>query len=300
MKALQDTPVPVPKMYLLCEDTKEDPSPVGKPFYIMEFMKGRLFKNVGLPEVPQEQRKEYWLALVEALASLHSVDFRNVGLGNYGKDSGYFERQTGSLTAVARAQEAVSEEVPRIPGFDELAQALRDQQPPDAAAICHGDFKMDNVIFHPTEPKVIAVLDWEMSTIGHYGADVGNCLNPLYPPEGDDEVAQSAQSGAKFLFPLNPQNAQEQGLPTREELLERYCKVRGELNLSDEVRRAWYYVSFYQWKTSIILQGIAARAVRGQASNPQAKGVGKLAGAMGQAGTVSMRRYQKMGLTAQL
>lgn len=192
----------------------------------------------------------------------------------------------------------MSENVPRIPGFDELAANLREQQPPDAAAICHGDFKMDNVIFHPTEPKVIAVLDWEMSTIGHYGADVGNTVNPFFPPEGDDETAQSAKRGARFLFPLDMGKTAELGLPTREELLDAYCKGRGDLKLDDEMRRVFYYVSFYQWKTSVILQGIAARALRGQASNPQANGVGKLAGAMGQAGTCNMREYVKLGAGA--
>jgi aminoglycoside phosphotransferase (APT) family kinase protein len=162
MKALSKTNVPVPKMYVLCEDL----SIVGQAFYIMEFKKGRIFKDNSLSEIPKKDRRQIWLALIDVLARIHNVEYHQVGLEKYGRNSDYFKRQTKSLTKVSQAQLAVDVSVPNIPKFNELVNTLNNCRPNDASSIVHGDFKMDNCIFHPTEPRVIAVIDWELSTIG--------------------------------------------------------------------------------------------------------------------------------------
>lgn len=262
---------PVPEMYHLCMDE----SVIGKPFYIMEFCDGRIFKDASLSGLAKEERAQCWMSLMDALAKIHNVDFRKVGLEGYGRAGGYFERQVKTLSKVSAAQEAVDQErVPKIPGFAAAGQRLVADQPADAVGICHGDFKMDNVIFHASEPRVIAVIDWEMSTIGHYGADIGNALAPFFLPEpAGDEASQ----GLSAIMPgVSPAVAAELGLPSRRDLLKHYCACRRPaLDFSAEAAWAWYYLAFYWWKTAVILQGVAARSVKGQASSQFAELVGK-------------------------
>lgn len=158
--------------------------------------------------------------------------------------------------------------MPRIEKFEEMAEKIRTESPEEAVSICHGDYKLDNVIFHETEPRVIAVIDWEMSTIGHFGADLGNCLSPLYAsPEDEADGVLNVFEG------ISPTEAKELGLPTRESLLEYYCQKRNPpLDFAQQNQLVWYYLGFYWWKTAVILQGIAARSVRGQASSQMAQG----------------------------
>lgn len=262
MRALSGTDVPVPKMVVLCEDD----AVIGKPFYVMEFLRGRVFKDPTLPELPKEARRAHWFALMDVLAKLHNVDFRAVGLESFGKAGGYFERQTHSLSKVSQAQEAVGDMVPKIPDFNHLVAVLRSQQPKDAVSICHGDYKMDNVIFHPHEPRVIGIIDWEMSTLGHFGADLGNSLGPFFL----DERILAPMGG------LTPEVVAEEGLPSREELLQHYCSRRTpQLAPSDELKNMWYYCGFHAWKLGIIAQGIAARSLKGQASSKNASVMGE-------------------------
>mmetsp|Transcript_146 Transcript_146/g.291 ORF Transcript_146/g.291 Transcript_146/m.291 type:complete len:353 (-) Transcript_146:355-1413(-) len=245
MKALAKTDVPVPEMFHLCMDQDV----IGKPFYIMEFCKGRIFKSARLDQLPRKDRYKCWVSLMETLAKIHNVDYESIGLGQFGRSGGYFARQLRSLSKVSKAQEAVSaDKVPKIPHFGELAKRLHDEQPPDMVSICHGDYKMDNVIFHPTEPRVIAVIDWELSTIGHYGADLGNCLAPVFGPTGAAFNNESDTSKALLALFSNISESESEslGLPTRKDLLRYYCAARRpafDFNL--ETQRIWYYLAFY-------------------------------------------------------
>jgi len=290
MKALGATDVPVPEMYHLCIDE----SVIGKPFYIMEFCNGRVFKDASLRELPKEDRKMCWLSLMETLAKIHNVDFSEIGLGDYGKTVGYYERQVKSLSKVSQAQEAVdANKVPKIPKFKEIGERLVKECPDDTASICHGDFKMDNVIFHPTEPHIIAVIDWELSTIGHYGADIGNCLSPLFIPREMEEA--EGGDGMRAIMPgITEQDAKKLGIPSRMDLIKHYCAARRPaLDFSQEKKRTWYYLSFYWWKTGVILQGIATRFARGQASSPIAEVVGQGTPVLGHMAIYGFRQFDK-------
>jgi len=282
MKALHSTQVPVPEMYHLCMDE----SIAGKPFYIMEFCKGRIFKDVRLLHLTPQERAQCWRSLVETLAKIHNVDYQKVGLEGFGKSGGYFQRQVKTLTKVSAAQEAV-DNVPKIPKFQELGQRLVHDQPRDLVSICHGDYKMDNVIFHPTESRVIAVIDWEMSTIGHYGADIGNCMAPLFAPNLADDAGIAA-----IMNNISLEEAVKLGLPSRESLVAHYCNCRTPaFDIVQEMSWIWYYLAFYWWKTSVILQGIAARSARGQASSPVAQLVGQATPVMGKLADYAFKQF---------
>ena len=264
--------VPVPEMLLLCEDA----GVIGAAFYIMEFKRGRIFKDTALKDAPRAQRRAIWLALVDVLARLHNVDFRACGLEGFGRDKEYFARQTRSLSRVRQAQRAVDDRVPAIPHFDALVRAINEKQPRDAVSIVHGDFKMDNCIFHPTKPEVIAVIDWELSTIGHYGADLGNSLSPFFITEGDPR-------GVLLGTPLHPRACRELGLPSKEELMAAYCRRRApRLDVTRLANEMYFYVGFFCWKNAVIAQGIAARFVTGQASSPHAEAVGRFTPMLGE------------------
>ena len=159
ISALADTQVPVAKAYALCED----PAVIGTAFYVMDYVEGRLFWDAALPEVPSIERRPIYTEMTRVIAALHTVDYAAVGLGDYGKPGRYIERQVARWTQQYRASETET-----IDAVERLIEWLPKHIPADEeTGIVHGDFRLDNAIFHPVEPRIVAVLDWELSTLGH-------------------------------------------------------------------------------------------------------------------------------------
>lgn len=162
MHALEETAVPVPKMYGLCEDE----SVIGTPFYVMEFLDGRIFEDFTMPEVSAEERTKLWREAVRTLALLHSVNRGAVGLDSYGKASGFYNRQIETWATIcsmqARAVDVETKEpVGQLPHFDDMVRFFKDErmQPADRSTLVHGDYKIDNIVFHKTEARVIGILE---------------------------------------------------------------------------------------------------------------------------------------------
>ncbi|KAI8146910.1 kinase-like domain-containing protein [Fennellomyces sp. T-0311] len=259
IKALgESTDVPVPKVYTLCNDK----SVIGTPFYVMEFLKGRIFEDVRMPSIPYEERRKCWLSAMETLAKLHRVDFKGIGLGDYGKSSGFYDRQIRSLAKVSAAQAAAVDEetkqaVGPIPRLDELFAWFKKNQVADQATIVHGDYKIDNLVYHPTEPRVIGILDWELSTIGHPLSDLSNLLQPFYIPVNSGTIMKGFKNSTEPL-----------PVPSADELMPTYCSAVGRPYPID---RWLFAVAFSFFRLAVITQGIAARVARKQASSAEAK-----------------------------
>ncbi|KAK3394029.1 kinase-like domain-containing protein [Podospora didyma] len=281
--ALQTTDVPVPKTYCLCEDS----SVIGTPFYIMSFLDGRIFEDPVIPSVLPDERRAIWADAIRVLAKLHRVDPQKVGLENFGKTSGFYNRQVATWRTICDAQASVQdvethEPVGPLPHFGELMDFFADesQQPVDRGTLIHGDFKIDNLIFHKTEPRVIGILDWEMSTIGHPLSDLSNLLTPYFTASLDPSKSVNVHPG--FL----PRATR--GLPTPEEITTLYFSVvdprspaaKSSLELSlpgggpDRKRELQWAQAFNIFRLAAICQGIAARQAGRQASSEKARRYG--------------------------
>jgi aminoglycoside phosphotransferase (APT) family kinase protein len=253
MKGLHGTDVPVPRMYALCEDE----SVIGRAFYIMEFMQGRVLWDQALPDMTPTQRGEIYREMNRVIAALHSVDFAARGLASYGKPGNYFERQIGrwSKQYVASITQPIDE-------MDKLMAWLPAHIPESArdearTAIVHGDFRLDNLMFHPTEPRVLAVLDWELSTLGHPLADFSyHCMAWHIPPGSFRGI------GGLDVAAL--------GIPTEDEYIRLYCDRIGKGSV-DALKADWnFYMAYNLFRLAAILQGIAKRVEAGTASSAQA------------------------------
>ncbi len=248
MNALQDTDVPVPRMYHLCEDRDV----VGSMFYIMEFCQGRIFWDAAIPEVDNAQRTAMYEEMNRVLAALHGVDLEAVGLTDYGKPGNYFERQMGRWSKQYRASE-----INHIQAMEDLMEWLEKNQPADdgQVSLVHGDYRLDNMMWHPTESRVIAVLDWELSTLGHPLADLAyQCMQLRMPPEGGN------------LSGLQGKDRKALGIPTEQEYVKAYCDRRG----IDHIDHWEFYLAFSFFRLAAIAQGVAKRAQEGNASSKKA------------------------------
>jgi aminoglycoside phosphotransferase (APT) family kinase protein len=251
MGALAGTEVPVPRCLALCEDA----AVIGSAFYLMEYVEGRILSNPTLPSLPREARAAIYAEMNRVMAALHSLDPSVQGLADYGRDGGYIQRQVQRWTAQYRASQTED-----IPAMERLIEWLPLHIPPlDETRIVHGDFRLDNLIFHPREPRIIAVLDWELSTLGHPLADFAyHCLPWYRSPE--------SQQGLEGL------DLQDLGLPSVRDYLAAYCSRLGRGMLAPE---HWeFYIVFNMFRSVGILQGIAKRALQGNAASSQAATVG--------------------------
>ncbi len=256
ISALRDTDVPVPKTYLLCEDE----AVIGSMFYVMEYMEGRILWDPLLPEAADnEERSAIYDAMNQTMAALHNVNVDAVGLADFGRPGNYFERQLGRWSKQYRASQTR-----RIEAMETLMPWLVANMPADDGAISlvHGDYRLDNMMFHPTEPRVIALLDWELSTIGHPLADLANqCMAWMLPREGR----------IKGLAGIDRHSL---GIPTDEAYIARYCERTGR----DGIDNWNFYMIFSLFRLAAILQGIVKRAQIGTASNAEADSSGDTVG----------------------
>ncbi|KAI1075203.1 phosphotransferase enzyme family protein [Whalleya microplaca] len=259
--ALGPTDVPVPRAYCLCEND----AVIGTPFYIMEFLDGRIIEDMSIPDVSAEERSSLWREAAYTLAKFHRVNYKNVGLETYGKGDRFYDRQLATWKQICNAQAQTldvdtKEPVGPIPHFDEILQFFADKkrQPRDRGTLVHGDYKIDNLVFHKTEPRVIGILDWEMSTVGHPLSDLANMLNPFYTYRVKTNDSSDNKAFAPGVTP---------GLPTPDAVLEWYSEVAGW----DPRSEITWAMAFSVFRNSAICQGIAARYATRQASSAQAK-----------------------------
>lgn len=287
MHALENTGVAVPKTYGLCEDE----SVIGTPFYIMEFLDGRIFEDFTMPGVTADERTAMWREAIRTLARLHAVDYKKQGLESFGKPSGFYNRQIQTWITICNSQaKAVDvetkEPVGQLPHFEETVRFFKNQrlQPKDRTTLVHGDFKIDNLVFHKTEPRVIGILEyassphptyvsnysgeqitdstggnsWEMSTVGHPLSDVCNFLTNFFSAK---HVGATPYDASGFLPGATP------GLPQPDQIVAWY---REEAPWDPEPDLGWG-MAFNIWRLAAVCQGIAARYAARQASSEKAK-----------------------------
>ena len=254
MKALEGTGVPVPRMRHLCADD----GVIGTAFYVMDFLDGRIFRDATLPGLSKAERAAIYDELNATLAKLHKVDYQAVGLGDFGRPTGYFERQVARWIKQYRGAETEN-----IPAMEKLIEILPGMIPPDqSTAIAHGDYRLENVMFHPTQPRLIAVLDWELCTIGHPLADIGY-NGFLWHSEA---LSWGSLVGVDFAAT---------GIPTEAEYREAYCRRTGRSGIPD-----WnFYVAFGVFRLASISQGVYRRILGGNSSTdrPAINGTPRLA-----------------------
>lgn len=245
MNALRDTDVPVPKTIALCEDE----SVIGTYFFVMEHVEGRVFPDQLVPSLSADERRALYDNYLTVLAALHKVDYRAIGLEDYGKPGSYFERQISRWS-----KQYVASKTDEIPSMDHLMQWLPANIPQsDESSIAHGDYRIGNCIMHPTEPRIVAVLDWELSTIGHPLADLSYCCMMYHL----DEFRSRG-------FP--------EGVPTEEQFVARYCELAGRPPIEN-----WpVYVVFSLFRYAAIGFGVYKRGLDGNASSEHWKNFKKM------------------------
>ena len=252
MSALAGSDVPVAKTYALCED----PAVIGTAFYLMEYVEGRVLWDPMLPGLTPTQRAAHYDELNRVIAALHRIDYSAAGLADYGRPGNYIERQIARWSKQYHAAAA-----DRIPAMDRLIEWLPRHVPEgDETTLVHGDYRLDNVIFHPTEPRVLAVLDWELSTLGHPLSDFAYQVMAwrLMPQEF------RGLKGCDFAA---------LGVPTEDEYVAAYCRRTGRTAIPH-----WdVYLIFNMFRIAAILHGVLARALQGNAASRNAVETGSRA-----------------------
>jgi aminoglycoside phosphotransferase (APT) family kinase protein len=248
MSALRGSGVPVPETLLLCEDA----AVIGTPFYVMEYVDAHPMTDAALPERSPAGRQSIYRSMIESLARLHTIDWQSVGLSDFGRPGDYTARQIRRWTAQYRTSETE-----HIDAMERLIAWLPAHVPPDeGAAIVHGDYRPGNLLIHPAEPHVAAVLDWELSTIGDPLVDLGH--HALLFRTGPED------------FGAFGERPRPDGVPSEEEHLAEYCRLTGRTSLPD-----WeFYLAFAMFRFAAIFQGIMGRVVAGTANDPDAPKAG--------------------------
>jgi aminoglycoside phosphotransferase (APT) family kinase protein len=261
IRALHAAGFPVAKPYLLCEDE----SVIGTAFYVMDNVEGRVLWDQSLPGMSRAQRAAIWDELNDVIAKLHLVDYRAVGLEGFGKPGNYIERQVGRWT-----KQYLASETERVEAMNSLIEWLPKNIPPETGTtVVHGDFRLDNAIFHPTEAKILAVLDWELSTLGDPLADFAyHCMSWHIPPGAFRGIA-----GMDF---------EALGIPDEQTYVRAYCKRTGRSGIDPS---HWdFYIAYNLFRISAILQGILKRVVDGTAASAHARDAGMRAKPMAELG----------------
>jgi len=254
MTALADADVPVAKTYALCED----PEIIGTPFFVMDYVDGRIFWNVQLPEVEKDERSAIYAEAIRVLAALHRVDIGTVGLTDYGKHGGYVARQVSRWSKQYRASQTTN-----VAAMDALIDWLPENLPKgDETTLVHGDYRLDNLIFHPDEPRVLSVIDWELSTLGHPLSDLAYvCM--LY------DVALPRVGGLLGV------DFAATGIPEEDAFVAAYCRSAGR---GQELADWAYFKAFSLFRLAAIAQGVFKRSQEGNASSDEAAMYGAAVG----------------------
>ena len=249
MRSLAGSGVPVPNLHLLCTDE----AVIGQMFYVMEYVDGRLFTDPRLLEVTKTERRAMYLDMVRVLARLHLVDYRSVGLNDFGYATGYVQRQVERW-----GKQYLATRVEDNSDMDNLVAWLTARLPQhDETTIVHGDYRNHNILFHPTEPRVTAVLDWELATLGHPLSDLAFCSLIYHCPD-DEPRGLQGETPASL------------GLPEEEEIKAAYCHHTGRADLPE-----WkFFIVFSLFRNAAIRAGIYKRALDGTAANAAARETG--------------------------
>jgi aminoglycoside phosphotransferase (APT) family kinase protein len=266
LDALRDSDVPVPKVYCYSDDS----SVVGTPFYIMEFLDGRVWSDQSLPGLTGAERAAVYAEMNRVIAAMHRMDPDAVGLSDFGRTGNYFQRQIARWT-----RQYGDSRTGDIAAMDALTEWLPQCIPPgDETAIVHGDYRLDNLVFHPTQAQIIGVLDWELSTLGHPMADFAyHCMSWHIP--------------ADLWRGIGGLDLQALGIPSSTEYLRRYCDRTGAQTLEH-----WdFYLAFNFFRIAAILQGIAKRALDGSAAASDAAETGRKAAPLAALGWQCAQRY---------
>jgi aminoglycoside phosphotransferase (APT) family kinase protein len=245
MSALNGSGVPVPRMHLMCDDE----SIIGRKFYVMEWVDGRVFTGDSLPQLSESERAAIYDSMNATLAKLHRIDIAKAGLESYGRPDGFLRRQ------IARwSRQYAAAGLDECPAMERLMTWLSAQDPgPEEVAIVHGDYRLGNLLIHPTEPRVVAVLDWELSTLGHPLADLSYACLPYHRVTG----------GAAPAIDLSGT-----GIPSESEFLDAYCRRVGR----EPIARWPFFIAFSLFRSAAILAGVYKRALDGNAADANALG----------------------------
>jgi aminoglycoside phosphotransferase (APT) family kinase protein len=270
IQALHKVGFPVARPYVLCEDD----GVIGTAFYVMDCVEGRVLWDPLLPGLPKHERSAIWDELNRVIALLHTTDWKALGLEGFGKEGNYIERQVGRWT-----KQYLASETEKIAAMDNLIAWLPKNIPAsDATTIVHGDYRLDNTIFHPTEPRLLAVLDWELSTLGEPLADFSyHCMSWHIP--------------ATLFRGMGGLPLAELGIPSEREYVEAYCRRTGRAGVDAST---WdYYMAYNMFRLAAICQGIAKRVVDGTAASEHARDAGARARPLAELGWAQVEKILK-------